>query len=299
MTSSDQPLLAANLPSLQLLARGKVRDVFEVDKDTLLFVATDRLSAFDVVMKNGVPGKGCTLTKVSEFWFKYLATVSNVPNHLITCDVDEMPDSVRVHQEIVRGRSMLVKKLRILPVEAIVRGYITGISTSYLYASKGSSWKEYTKTGTVCGMPIRKGLLECEKLDVPIFTPSTKAEDGGHDENIHPNKLREIVGPHMAEEIERAALDLYTKASEFALTKGIIIADTKFEFGVDENGILTLADEVLTPGSTFPLFLLAFQTRPDSGQLKDMLQEDPKAALTSNTFETGYRNMTGLMAQLG
>ncbi|KAJ3192241.1 Bifunctional purine biosynthetic protein ade1 [Irineochytrium annulatum] len=228
---------------MKLLGQGKVRDLYEVDERSLLFVASDRISAFDVIMKNGIPGKGKLLTQMSEFWFAHLGPV--VKNHLITADISKMPGEVQARKEEFAGRCMLVKRLKILPVEAIVRGYITG-----------SGWKEYQKNGTVCDIALPKGLRECEKLPKALFTPSTKAELGDHDENIHPSKLAEIIGKEHAEKVEKLAISLYekeltsVKASEYALTKGIIIADTKFEFGLDENNEVVLADEVLTPDCT-------------------------------------------------
>ncbi|KAI9099927.1 hypothetical protein DFS34DRAFT_648870 [Phlyctochytrium arcticum] len=249
-------LTTTDCPDLKLIARGKVRDLYEVDEKSLLFVATDRISAFDVVMKNGITGKGKVLTEISEFWFDLLKDV--VPNHLITCNVDEMPEIVRKYRTQIEGRAMLVKKLKILPVEAIVRGYISG-----------SAWNEYKKKGTVCDMSLPPNLRESEVLEKPLFTPSTKAEMGDHDENIHPDKRRDfatdfvidalvsfthlvpgIIGERYAAEVAETALKIYKVASGYAREKGIIIADTKFEFGVDENGTLILADEVLTPDSS-------------------------------------------------
>ncbi|KAI9144524.1 phosphoribosylaminoimidazolesuccinocarboxamide synthase [Paraphysoderma sedebokerense] len=230
-------VLHSDCPDLKLLARGKVRDLYDVDKNSLLFVATDRLSAFDVIMKNGVPNKGKILTQISTFWFNLLQDV--IPNHLITADINQMPESVQKYKEQLKGRCLLVKKLKVLPIEAIVRGYITG-----------SGWKEYQKSQTICGIPLPKGLVESQKLEKPLFTPSTKAAVGEHDENIHPSKVAEIIGADLAKKVEEAAIKLYTKASEYAVTKGIIIADTKFEFGVDENNKLYLIDEVLTPDSS-------------------------------------------------
>ncbi|KAI8910706.1 hypothetical protein DFJ77DRAFT_512633 [Powellomyces hirtus] len=230
-------LTNTDCPDLTLLARGKVRDLYNVDDKTLLFVATDRISAFDVVMKNGIPGKGKILTQISDFWFDLLKDV--VPHHLITCNVDEMPATVQKYRDQIDGRAMLVKKLKILPVEAIVRGYISG-----------SAWVEYTKKGTMCDMPLPKGLKESEEFPAPVFTPSTKAEMGEHDENINPDKLPGMIGDRLAKELEEVAIKLYTKARNYAREKGIIIADTKFEFGVDADGNLVLADEVLTPDSS-------------------------------------------------
>lgn len=230
-------LLESNCPDLKLVARGKVRDLYEVDDHSLLFVATDRISAFDVIMSNSITSKGKILTQISVFWFNYLKDI--MPNHLITANFDEMPESVKKYRDQLEGRCLLVKKLRVLPIEAIVRGYITG-----------SGWKEYQKKGSICDIKLKKGLQESEKLDEPLFTPSTKAELGEHDENIHPSRVAGIVGPHLARQIEEAALELYKRASAYALERGIIIADTKFEFGVDNHNNLILIDEVLTPDSS-------------------------------------------------
>ena len=228
-------LLQSNCPNLQLVARGKVRDLYRLDDKTLLFVATDRISAYDVIMKSGIPGKGKILTQLSEFWFSYLQSL--MPNHLITCDILKMPLSVQEYKDQLTGRVMMIKDCKILPVEAIVRGYITG-----------SGMKEYQIKGTVCDIPLPIGLKEADQLEKPLFTPSTKAEIGQHDENINPSKLPEMIGERFAQEMEIKALELYSKARDYALSRGIIIADTKFEFGVDQNGQLILADEVLTPG---------------------------------------------------
>ncbi|KAJ3064433.1 Bifunctional purine biosynthetic protein ade1 [Podochytrium sp. JEL0797] len=231
-------LTASNCPDLKLLARGKVRELYEVENpNQLLFIASDRISAYDVIMTNGITGKGKLLTAMSAFWFDLLKDV--VGNHLITDDINKMPASVQKYRDQLEGRCMLVKKLTIIPVEAIVRGYITG-----------SGWAEYQKKGTICDIPLPKGLVESQKLEKPLFTPSTKAELGDHDENIHPSKLAEIVGVEHAKKVEELAIAIYTKAAEYALSKGIIIADTKFEFGVDQDGNVILADEVLTPDSS-------------------------------------------------
>ncbi|KAI8799800.1 hypothetical protein BJ742DRAFT_844370 [Cladochytrium replicatum] len=231
-------LLESNCPELKLLARGKVRDIYEVDDKTLLFVATDRISAFDVIMTNGIPGKGKILTQISTFWFYLLKDV--IPSHVVTATVDEMKDErIQKYRDQLAGRSMLVKKLKILPVEAIVRGYITG-----------SGWVEYQKKGTVCDLPLPPNLQDCDRLPQTIFTPSTKAELGEHDENIHPSKLTGIIGENYARQVADLSVRIYETARDYAQTKGIIIADTKFEFGVDENGHVVLADEVLTPDSS-------------------------------------------------
>ena len=232
MTSS---LLESRLHSLPLLARGKVRDNYAVGDDRLLMIASDRLSAFDVVMGEPIPGKGRLLTEMALFWFERLKSI--VPNHL----TGESPESVVAPDERaqVAGRSMLVKRLKPLPVEAVVRGYLAG-----------SGWKEYQHDRTVCGVALPAGLTNAAKLAQPIFTPATKAEMGDHDENISFARMVEIIGEPLAVQVRDVAIELYRTAAEFALTKGIIIADTKFEFGLDEHGTLTLMDEVLTPDSS-------------------------------------------------
>ncbi|KAJ2714087.1 Bifunctional purine biosynthetic protein ade1 [Coemansia spiralis] len=230
-------LYESECPGLKLLARGKVRDLYDIDDETLLFVATDRISAYDVTMRTPVAGKGKILTQISVFWFDFLKDV--VPNHLVTADIDAMPAAVQQYRSQLQGRSLLVRKAEVLPVEAIVRGYISG-----------SGWKEYQAKGTVCGIELPAGLQESQQLEAPLFTPSTKADYGGHDENIHPDRCAEILGQERADEVARTALALYTRAAEYAASKGIIIADTKFEFGVDKSGRLMLIDEALTPDSS-------------------------------------------------
>ena len=230
-------LLTSECPSLTLLARGKVRDVYRVDDQHLLFVASDRISAFDVVMANGIPGKGKVLTQLSLFWFDLLKDV--MPNHLVTAEVERMPMSVRPYQDQIAGRAMLVRSLRILPVEAIVRGYLAG-----------SGWKEYQKSLTVCGLSLPAGLTESARLPIPLYTPSTKAALGAHDENIHPDEAARILGEPFASVVRTQAVELYARARDYAATRGIIIADTKFEFGVDATAQVILADEVLTPDSS-------------------------------------------------
>lgn len=228
-------LHTSSITSLPLLARGKVRDNYAVGDDRLLMVASDRLSAFDVIMGEPIPGKGELLTRMALFWFDRLKDI--VPNHL----TGESPESVVAPDEVaqVKGRSMLVKRLKPLPIEAVVRGYLAG-----------SGWAEYQKTGEVCGVKLPAGLKNASRLPEPIFTPATKAEMGDHDENISFEKMVEVVGRDRAEAVRRIAISLYTEAAAYALTKGIIIADTKFEFGLDEDGTLTLMDEVLTPDSS-------------------------------------------------
>jgi len=226
----------SNLPSLKFLHRGKVRDLYEVDADHLLIVQTDRLSAFDVILPTPIPGKGEVLTAVSNFWFKKLGHI--IPNHLSGID----PESVvktEAEKAQVRGRAFVTKKLKPLPIEAIVRGYLVG-----------SGWKDYKKTGAVCGIQLPAGLQEAQKLPEPLFTPSTKAAVGAHDENISFEEARKLLGADMAEQVKRATLALYSEAADYALTRGIIIADTKFEFGTDAAGKLYLIDEALTPDSS-------------------------------------------------
>ena len=223
------------ITSLPLLARGKVRDNYAVGKNRILMVASDRLSAFDVVMKAPVPGKGRLLTQMALFWFGHLQDI--VPNHL----TGQAPESVVAPDEVpqVQGRSMLVKRLTPLPCEAVVRGYVAG-----------SGWKEYSKSGTVCGIALPAGLTMTQPLAEPIFTPATKAAVGDHDENISFEQLAQKIGAARAAEVRDAAIRLYKAAAAYALTRGIVIADTKFEFGLDETGRLTLMDEALTPDSS-------------------------------------------------
>ncbi|MDI1240215.1 MAG: phosphoribosylaminoimidazolesuccinocarboxamide synthase [Polaromonas sp.] len=232
MTSA---LHTSALTSLPLLARGKVRDNYAVGKDRLLMVASDRLSAFDVIMGEPIPGKGVLLTQMALFWFGRLGHIC--PNHL----TGDAPESVVTPAELpqVAGRSMLVKRLKPIPVEAVVRGYLAG-----------SGWKEYQDSQSVCGVPLPPGLKNASKLPEPVFTPAAKAAVGEHDENISYGQVVKAVGPELAAQIRDLSLRIYKEAAAFALTKGIIIADTKFEFGLDENGTLTLMDEVLTPDSS-------------------------------------------------
>lgn len=230
---------------LPLIARGKVRDIYEVNPETLLFVATDRISAYDVIMENTIPEKGVLLTKLSEFWFDFLS--KDVRNHLVEIPTgktifDFLPKELSEpkYKEQLAERSLLVNKHKLIPLEVIVRGYITG-----------SAWSEYSKTGCVHTLPQPKGLQESQEFPTPIFTPSTKAEQGEHDENISPEQAAEIVGKELSERIAKLAIDLYVKCKEYAKSRGIIIADTKFEFGIDEKtNEIILVDEVLTPDSS-------------------------------------------------
>ncbi len=227
-------VMQTDIPEAKLLARGKVRDVYDLD-DKLLIVATDRISAFDCVMPNGIPGKGKILTEMSLFWFDLVSDV--VPNHLISADVDEYPEFLRKYREQLEGRSMLVVKADRLDVECIVRGYISG-----------GGWREYGKLGSICGIKLPEGLVECEKLPENIFTPSTKAEEG-HDENVSFEVVCDMIGKEQAEELRDLSIGVYEKARAYAQTKGIIIADTKFEFG-KVNGDTILIDEILSPDSS-------------------------------------------------
>jgi len=228
-------ILNTNFSNLKLFAKGKVRDIYEVG-DNLLLVSTDRISAFDVIMGQGIPYKGMVLTKISEFWFEYTKDV--LPNHLITTDVDEYPDECKDYADDLRGRSMLVKKAKVVPIECIVRGYITG-----------SGWKDYLATGEISGIKLAGGLQESEQFPEAIFTPSTKAEIGEHDENISAKQALKITDENTFKILEEKTLEIYKKVSELALEKGIIIADTKMEFGYYNNDII-LADELLTPDSS-------------------------------------------------
>lgn len=232
---SSEVILNTNFPNLKLFKRGKVRDVYSVG-NYYLIVSTDRLSAFDVIMSQGIPFKGKVLTKISEFWFNFVKDI--VPNHIITTKVDEFPDECKKYERELEGRSMLVKKADVIPIECIVRGYISG-----------SGWNDYINTGEISGIKIRPGLLESEKLDQPIFTPSTKAEIGLHDENISFEKAERLVGSDVITKLKNYSLAVYNAASSYAFSKGIIIADTKMEFGFYEGEII-LVDELLTPDSS-------------------------------------------------
>jgi phosphoribosylaminoimidazole-succinocarboxamide synthase len=228
-------LLTTNLGATPLIGRGKVRDLYAVD-DALLLVATDRISAFDHVLGTGIPGKGRVLTQISLFWFELLSGL--VPNHLITADVSKFPASLQLYSDQLEGRSMLVKRAKMFPVECVVRGYLAG-----------SGWKEYQASGTVCGIPLPTGLLDGSRLPEPVFTPSTKSQDGAHDENISFASVEAEVGAADAAQLRRLTMDIYRKAAEHAESCGLILADTKFEFGRTAEGII-LADEVLTPDSS-------------------------------------------------
>ena len=229
-------LFQSDLKSLRLRNRGKVRDIYDVDDKHLLIITTDRLSAFDVILPDPIPGKGAVLTAMSNFWFA--RTRALIPNQLTDTPLEQILKDPAERQQ-VEGRATLVKKLKALPVEAVVRGYLVG-----------SGWKEYKTSGTVCGIKLPAGLNEADRLPEPLFTPSTKADIGQHDENISFDKAAKLLGRDMAEKVKTASLTIYKECAAYALTRGIIIADTKFEFGLDEHGTLTLIDEVLTPDSS-------------------------------------------------
>ena len=298
MTSQllDTVLLETNIDELELHASGKVRDVYRVDNEHLLFVATDRISAFDYVLASGIPHKGRVLTQLSLFWFELLKEI--VPNHLITADVDRYPAHLRPHADQLRGRSMLVMRADMVAIECVVRGYISG-----------SAWKEYQATGSVCGIALPKGLRESDQLPEPIFTPATKAVSG-HDENISFERMAQQAGPQLSKELREISLRLYKTAADYARQRGIIIADTKFEFGRTPGG-LVLADEVLTPDSS--RFWPAETYQPGKAQesfdkqyVRDYLEKirwnkqppapglPPEVALkTSEKYLEAYRRLTG------
>ncbi|HTT08763.1 MAG TPA: phosphoribosylaminoimidazolesuccinocarboxamide synthase [Gammaproteobacteria bacterium] len=236
MTKAPTALFESSLKSLPLIYRGKVRDVYAIGDAQLLIVATDRLSAFDVILPDPIPGKGAVLTAVSNFWFARLGHV--VPNHLVDRTLAEiLPDAAERAQ--VEGRSVIAHKLKALPVEAVVRGYLIG-----------SGWKDYQQTGRVCGIALPAGLQQASRLPGPIFTPATKAPSGTHDENMDFAHMTQLVGASLAGQVREVSLRLYREAADYALERGIIIADTKFEFGLDYSGRLTLMDEILTPDSS-------------------------------------------------
>ena len=228
-------VLQTEFPDLKLAARGKVRDIYDLG-EALLIVTTDRISAFDVIMNEAIPDKGYVLTQISAFWFRQMEDI--IPNHIISTDVKDFPAECQKYADILEGRSMLVKKAKPLPAECIVRGYISG-----------SGWKDYKATGSVCGIKLPEGLVESDKLEQPIFTPSTKAELGTHDENISFEQMVELCGREIAEKVRDITIKIYCKARDIADTKGIIIADTKFEYGI-YNGELIIIDECMTPDSS-------------------------------------------------
>ena len=232
---ANRVITQTDFSGLKLLKRGKVRDIYELD-EYYLIVSTDRLSAFDVIMNEGIPYKGIVLNKISKFWFDFTKDI--IENHIVSFDVENYPAECKPYSEDLRDRSMLVKKAELIPIECIVRGYITG-----------SGLVDYKKTGSICGIKLPEGLVESEKLPQPIFTPSTKAEIGLHDENISEEQAASIIGKDALNEIKNATIQVYSKASEFALSKGIIIADTKMEFGIYQDEVI-IVDELLTPDSS-------------------------------------------------
>ncbi len=291
-----QVILETNLPGIPLHARGKVRDVYAVDENTLLFVATDRISAFDYILTSGIPDKGRVLTQLSLFWFDFLSGLT--PNHLITADIREYPANLRVFADQLEGRSMLVHRAHMVDVECVARGYLCG-----------SGWKDYCATGAVCGIVLPEGLQDGSILPEPIFTPATKAQSG-HDENIGFDTVVSQIGLDLATELRRRTLAIYAKASAYAATKGILLADTKFEFGF-LGDTLVLGDEVLTPDSSrfWPRDTWApggAQLSYDKQYVRNYLEQigwnkqppapglpDEVAIETSNKYKEAYRLLTG------
>jgi phosphoribosylaminoimidazole-succinocarboxamide synthase len=292
----DTVLLRTDYPELELHASGKVRDVYNLDANHLLFVATDRISAFDYVLATGIPHKGRVLTQISLFWFDFLKDI--VPNHFVNADVKSYPAAIRAHADELRGRSMMVMRAEMFPVECVARGYLSG-----------SGWKEYKASGSVCGIQLPAGLKESDQLPEPIFTPATKATTG-HDINISFEEMCKLIDPELSRQLRDITLRIYKKAADYARQRGIIIADTKFEFGQTAKGI-TLADEVLTPDSS--RFWPADTYQPGKAQdsydkqyVRDYLEEirwnkqPPAPALpqevavrTSEKYLGAYRQLTG------
>ena len=291
-----QTLTETDLGDLPLLARGKVRDLYAVGQ-SLLLIATDRISAFDHVLATGIPGKGKILTQLSLFWFQFLRNV--VPNHLITADVAQYPEILRPYTSQLQGRSMLVKRAQMFPVECVVRGYLSG-----------SGWKDYKAHASVCGVALPKGLTESGKLPEPLFTPASKSAGGEHDENISFNEMTTRIGEPAATKLQGLSLDIYNRAATYAAERGVILADTKFEFGVTPDGIV-LADEVLTPDSS--RYWPADQYKPGGPQpsfdkqfVRDYLEQihwnkqapapalpDDIVAKTQRKYLAAYRLLTG------
>ena len=291
-----QPLLETSIKSLKRIHQGKVRDIYAIDDKTMLLISSDRLSAFDVILPTGIANKGAMLTQMANFWFEKLKHV--VPNHLTGI----APESVVAQDEIaqVKDRAVVVKRLEALPIEAVVRGYIVG-----------GGWKEYQQTGTICSIPLPAGLQLAQQLPQPIFTPSSKAAVGEHDENISIAQVQALIGKDMAAQVEKVAIQLYTEAAKFALSKGIIIADTKFEFGLDEHGTLHVMDEVLTPDSSrfWPAESYAVGKNPpsyDKQYVRDWLESihwnkappapalpDDVAQRTSEKYLEAFEKLTG------
>ena len=279
---------------MKKISSGKVREIYEVDDDKLLLVVSDRISAFDYILPSRIPEKGKILNQISKFWFDFSKDI--IPNHVISTDLKDFPEEFQTEE--FEGRSMLVKKLKMIPVECIVRGYITG-----------SGWKSYKQSGSVCGIPLKEGLQESEKLPEPIFTPTTKASEG-HDENISFEEVCQLIGKDLAEELRSKTIEIYQKCADYALTKGVIIADTKFEFGVDENGHLVLGDEMLTPDSSrfWPASSYEVgksQKSFDKQYVRDWIKStgyDPESKIpipedviqtTANKYKEAYQLLTG------
>ena len=263
MKLESTALYRSHIKSLPLINNGKVRDIYDIDDQHMLIVTSDRLSAFDVILPDPIPGKGQLLTEVSNFWFERFKDV--IPNHLTSISVKDIIDDID-ELEILEGRSIVVKKLKPLPIEAVVRGYLIG-----------SGWKDYQVNNAVCGVDLPTGLRQAEKLTQAIFTPATKADIGEHDENIDFEQVVGLIGKELAEQVRDISIQIYTEAAEYALTRGIIIADTKFEFGLDDNGQLILIDEVLTPDSSrfWPVESYQLNTSPpsfDKQYIRDYLE---------------------------
>lgn len=293
----NKPLLETSIKSLKRIHQGKVRDIYDIDANSMLLVSTDRLSAFDVILPTGIANKGAMLTQMANFWFEKLQDV--VPNHLTGIDPQSVVTDAAEKAQLA-NRSVVVKKLKALPIEAIVRGYLVG-----------SGWKEYKAKGTVCEIPLPAGLQEASKLPQPLFTPSSKAAVGEHDENISIAQVEALIGKALAAQVAEVAIALYSQAAEYALTRGIIIADTKFEFGLDENGVLHVMDEVLTPDSSrfWPAESYAVGKNPpsyDKQYVRDWLEAsgwnktppapalpDDVAAKTSEKYMEAFERLTG------
>ncbi len=293
----NTPLLETSIKSLKRIHQGKVRDIYDIDDKTMLLVSTDRLSAFDVILPTGIANKGAMLTQMANFWFEKLKDV--VPNHLTGIEPTSVVTDAAEKAQLA-NRAVVVKKLKALPIEAIVRGYLVG-----------SGWKEYKAKGTVCEIPLPAGLQEASKLPQPLFTPSSKAAVGEHDENISIAQVEALIGKELAAQVAKVAIELYTNAAEYALTRGIIIADTKFEFGLDENSVLHVMDEVLTPDSSrfWPAESYAVGKNPpsyDKQYVRDWLEAsgwnktppapalpDDVAAKTSEKYMEAFERLTG------
>ena len=293
----NKPLLETTINSLKRIHQGKVRDIYDIDAETMLLVSTDRLSAFDVILPTGITNKGAMLTQMANFWFEKLIGV--VPNHLTGIDPSSLVTDATEKSQL-KNRSVVVKKLKALPIESIVRGYLAG-----------SGWKEYVAKGTICGIQLPPGLQEASKLPTPLFTPSSKAAAGEHDENISLKQAEDLLGAEMCGQVAKASIALYEQAASYALTRGIIIADTKFEFGLDSHGVLHVMDEVLTPDSSrfWPADSYEVGKTPpsfDKQYVRDWLESsgwdkvtpaptlpDEVAARTSAKYMEAFERLTG------